>query len=175
MSDPPMRHLETDRLRLRPLTLDDVPALTEGLFSDPKVTWDGRVYGEADARALVEAKGRHLELHGFGMLGVEDKATGELIGYAGLQHLEGGDEIELGYYLRRSAWGRGFGTELARASIEAAFRDLGCDALVAVVRPQNAASKHVLGKAGFQFDGLGHHYGEDVEVWRLRRSGRGAG
>ena len=99
----------------------------------------------------------------------------ELIGFAGLQHLEGGDEIELGYDLRRSAWGRGFGTELARASIEAAFRDLGHDALVAVVRPQNAASRHVLGKAAFRFDGLGHHYGEDVEVWRPRRSVPAAG
>ena len=62
-----MDHLATKRLRLRPLTFDDVPALTEGLFTDPQVTWDGQVYGEADAHALVEAKRRHLAEHGFGM------------------------------------------------------------------------------------------------------------
>ena len=163
-----MDHLETQRLHLRPLTFDDVPALTEGLFTDPQVTWDGQVYGEADAHALVEAKRRHLEEHGFGMLGVEDRASGELLGYAGVQHLEGGDELELGYYLRRSAWGRGLGTELARLLTDAAFRELGTDTIVAVVRPQNAASKHVLEKTGFRSDGLGHHYGEDVEVWRVR-------
>lgn len=155
----------TERLRLRPLTLDDVPALYNGLFADPEVTWDGAVYTMAETASSVESKQRHLEEYGFGMLAVTDQDSGEVIGYAGLQHLEGGPEVELGYYLRRSAWGRGLGTEIARALIQTAFGELHLGRVVAVVRPENAASKRVLLKAGLRSAGYGRHYDEDVEVW----------
>ena len=155
----------TERLRLRPLTLDDVPALYDGLFSDPEVTWDGAVYTLAETASSVESKLRHLEEYGFRMLAVTDQDTGEVIGYAGLQHLEGGPEVELGYYLRRSAWGCGRGTELARALVQTASGELALGRVVAVVRPENAASKRVLLKAGLRSAGYGRHYDEDVEVW----------
>ena len=47
-----------------------------------------------------------------------------MLGYAGLQHLEDGPDVEVGYYLGR-AWGRGLGTEVACAVVRHAFEDLG--------------------------------------------------
>ncbi len=82
--------------------------------------------------------------------------------------------MELGYYLGRPAWGRGLATELARALVADALDALGLKRIVAVVRPENAASRRVLAKAGLHPVGTGHHYGADVEVWAIDVSRPGA-
>jgi len=101
---------------------------------------------------------------------VIDRGSGEFLGYAGLQHLEGGPEVEIAYYLGRAAWGRGLATEIARALVAHAFADLGIDRVVAVVRPENTASQRVLGKAGLRFEREAGHYDADVQVWALDRT-----
>jgi len=123
-----------------------------------------------ESRAALEAKLRHVEEHGFGLLAVIDGGSGEFLGYAGLQHLEGGPEVEIAYYLGRAAWGRGLATEIARALVAHAFADLGLDRVVAVVRPENTASQRVLGKAGLRFEREARHYDADVQVWALDRT-----
>ena len=71
------------------------------------------------------------------------------IGDAGLHPLGGrGPDIEVGYTLARSAWGRGYGTEAARALVEHAFAALDAPRVVAQVEPDNLASRHVLEKLG---------------------------
>jgi ribosomal-protein-alanine N-acetyltransferase len=160
--------IETERLRLRPLTDDDLDPLHRELYSDPEVTWDGSTFTRDEAREGLDAKRRHLEEHGFGMLAVTDKRTGEFLGWGGLQHMEGGPDIELGYYLARKAWGRGYATELSRAWLEFGFSRLGLRRVVAVVRPGNEASRRVLAKVGFTFVAGERHYGEDVELWEAR-------
>ena len=159
--------IETSRLLLRPLLADDLQALHDVVFGDPAVTWDGTVGTLEDTRRLLDRKRRHFEEHGFGMMAVVDRGDGAVIGYAGLQRLEDGPEVEIGYYLGRRAWGRGLATELAHALVDRAFGDLELRRLVAVVRPENEASKRVLAKAGLHPDGLEHHYGADVELWSM--------
>jgi [ribosomal protein S5]-alanine N-acetyltransferase len=159
--------IETSRLRLRPLRPDDLQDLHDVVFSDPAVTWDGSTGTLEDTRRALDAKLRHFEEHGFGMMAVVDRGDGALLGYAGLQWLEDGPDVEIGYYLGRRAWGRGLATELAHALVERAFGDLELTRLVAVVRPENEASKRVLAKAGLHPEGLAHHYGADVELWSM--------
>jgi RimJ/RimL family protein N-acetyltransferase len=62
--------------------------------------------------------------------------------------------VELGFALARSAWGKGFATEAARALVDHAFRDLGIPLLQAFIDPGNAASGAVLRKAGLRDEGL---------------------
>ena len=157
--------IETSRLRMRPLRPDDLQDLHDVVFSDPAVTWDGSVGTLEETRGSLDAKIRQSEDHGFGMMAVVDRGDGALIGFAGLQRMEGGPEVEIGYYLGRRAWGRGLATELAHALVERAFGELELPRLVAVVRPENEASKRVLAKAGLHPEGLEHHYGADVELW----------
>jgi RimJ/RimL family protein N-acetyltransferase len=83
--------------------------------------------------------------------------------------MEGGPEVEIGYYLGRRAGGRGLGPGLAHALVDRALDELELDRLVAVVRPENEASKRVLTKVGLHPEGRGRHYGADVEVWARRR------
>jgi RimJ/RimL family protein N-acetyltransferase len=157
--------LTTERLRLRPLTRDDLYELHDRVFSDPDVTWDGTTGTLGDTRESLEAKIAHVREHGFGMMAVTDRDTGEFYGFAGLQHMEGGPDIEIGYYLARRAWGRGLATELGHALMDWAFGELKLTRVVAVVRPQNTSSQNVLAKIGFGRVGIEHHYGADVELW----------
>ena len=159
--------IETSRLRLRPLRPDDLQDLHDVVFGDPAVTWDGSAGTLDETRRSLDAKLRHFEEHGFGMMAVVDRDDGALVGYAGLQRMEDGPEVEIGYYLGRRAWGRGLATELAHALVDRAFNDLRLSRLVAVVRPENEASKRVLAKAGLHPEGLAHHYGADVELWSM--------
>jgi RimJ/RimL family protein N-acetyltransferase len=160
--------IETDRLLLRALADDDLDDAHRELYSDPEVTWSGATFSREEAAEGIATKRRHLEEHGFGMLAVTDKATGEFYGWGGLQYMEGGPDVELGYYLARKAWGKGYATELSRAFMELAFTQLGLDRVVAVVRPGNEASKNVLAKVGFTFVAHEHHYDQDVELWEAR-------
>jgi RimJ/RimL family protein N-acetyltransferase len=97
-------------------------------------------------RGLIE----HQSSHGFSKWGVEERANGALIGDCGIQLLEGGPDVELGFHLRRSAWGRGYATEAAGACLEAAFTGAGLDQVIAIVAPGNAASVRVLLKIGMR-------------------------
>jgi RimJ/RimL family protein N-acetyltransferase len=100
---------------------------------------------------------------------VEARATGEIIGHAGLQRLDGGDDGELGYYLGRAAWGQGYATETARACLEHGFTACALERVVAVVRLENAASRRVLEKDGFRHERDGTFYGAEASLFALPR------
>ena len=85
------------------------------------------------------------------------------MGEAGLQLLEAGPDVELGYTLARAAWGRGYATEAARAVLRWAFAGLRLPRVVAVADPANTASLRVLEKLGMR--------GRAARV--LRRRGHG--
>lgn len=162
-----MTEILTERVRLRPLTPDDLDALHATVFGDPEVSWTRTARSREDGRRSLDAKIAAYREHGYGMLAVEDRETGEVLGYAGLQHLEDGPDVEVGYYLGRKAWGRGLGTEIAQRVVQHGLADLGLRRIVAVVRPDNAASQRVLSKAGLRRVGTGRHYDADVELWAL--------
>lgn len=159
----------TERVRLRPLTAGDFDALYATVFSDPEVSWTRSTRPEQEGREALEAKLAHVREHGFGMMAVEDRISGEVLEAGIAQHLEDGPDVEVGYYLGRSAWGRGLATEIARRLVEHGFDDLGLERIVAVVRPDNAASQNVLAKAGLRKVGAGRHYDADVELWAVKR------
>jgi [ribosomal protein S5]-alanine N-acetyltransferase len=165
-----MHSLETERLRLRPFILEDLAAHHQLVGNDLQVTWHGKALTLEESRAALERRMQHWEQHGFGMWAVVDKKTDNLLGHAGLQMLENTDEVELGYYFGRPAWGKGVATEAGAASIRYGFENLVLPQIAAVVRPENSASQHVLAKLGFQYVQNRHHYGFDVQVWQLSRA-----
>ena len=99
--------------------------------------------------ALAALAGEALPLRRYGFVAVVERESGDLIGDAGLHPLGGrGPDIEVGYTLARRAWGRGYGSEAARALVEHAFARLSATRVVAQVEPDNRASRHVLEKLG---------------------------
>lgn len=96
---------------------------------------------------------RQYEEHpGFGRWAAEDRRTGDFLGWFGLDLRKDTDLAcpELGYRLRREAWGRGLATEGARALIDRAFRDLDVRAVLAQTMAVNAGSRRVMEKAGMR-------------------------
>ena len=164
-----MQPLRTERLLLRPPTLDDLPAW-HATYVDAEEVWYGTPRSSMDENRekLLRQIAHHAE-HGFGFCGVELLDRGEIIGAAGLQHLDGGPEIEVGYRFLKEHWGQGYATESARASLEFGFEELGLDRIVAVALATNAASRRVLEKCGLEEIGLTHVYGLEHVKYELRR------
>jgi [ribosomal protein S5]-alanine N-acetyltransferase len=163
----------TDRLRLRAFRAEDLPAHRAAVDDDAAVTWAHVRLPLADSLRRWADRLDEWEREGFGMWIVEVAATGTVIGHAGIQRLEGTDDVELGYYLGREAWGRGYATEVARACLAYGFDRCGLPRIVATVRLENAASRHVLEKGGFRHDRDGIFYGADASLMVLDRPAQG--
>ena len=101
----------------------------------------------------VERNLAHQARYGYGLWAVIRRSDGHLIGDCGLEH---GDDprgdVEIGYDLRRDAWGQGFGTEAATAVRDVAFTALGLPRLVAHIRRGNDRSRRVAEKIGMRHE-----------------------
>lgn len=176
--------LETERLTLRHFTADDADLLVE-LDSDPEVL---RYITGGPPTPREEIEGDILPhfLHyyergeRYGFWAAIEKATGEFLGWFHFRPLKGADadEPELGYRLRRVAWGKGYGTEGSRALIRKGFTDFGVRRVVASAAAANIASRRVMEKCGLTLvrtyritfpDLFGGEEQEDVE-YALTRS-----
>jgi RimJ/RimL family protein N-acetyltransferase len=146
--------LETERLVLRRFTAGDVDNLFD-LDSDPEVMrfLNG---GTPTPREVIEHDilPRFLRSYerfpGCGFWAAIEKATGEFLGWFSFRPPEGAGpgEVELGYRLRKAAWGQGYATEASRALIRKAFTELGVQRVVATTFAANLASRRVMEKAG---------------------------
>ncbi|MBA4019444.1 MAG: N-acetyltransferase [Pirellula sp.] len=167
----PTWELLTDRLRLRPYRLDDVPEMFT-VFGDPEVmrfSMSGADPTVEATRARAQKLIDHQERFGFSLWVVEDRATGALLGDCGLKQLEEGPEIEVGYRFGRAHWGKGYATEAGAASMEHGFRKLALARIVAVVAPENLASYHVLEKIGLEYQRRVHCYGRELNYFAVDR------
>jgi RimJ/RimL family protein N-acetyltransferase len=148
--------LRTERMVLRRFTAADVDLLVE-LDSDPEVMQyitGGRPTPreEAERDFLPAFLGYYERFVGYGFWAAVEEATGEFLGWFHFRPREGGslDEAELGYRLRRPAWGKGYATEGSRALIRAGFTQHGVERVVAETMVVNIASRRVLEKAGLR-------------------------
>jgi RimJ/RimL family protein N-acetyltransferase len=148
--------LETERLLLRRFTENDVENLVE-LDSDPEVMrfitgGRGTPREEVENEVLPAFLDHYERYAGYGFWAAIEKSTGRFLGWFHFRPAEGAppDEVELGYRLRRSAWGQGYATEGSRALIDKGFAELGVERVVASTMVVNVASRRVLEKAGLR-------------------------
>jgi [ribosomal protein S5]-alanine N-acetyltransferase len=148
-----MLALETPRLLLRELSLEDLPALHAVVGDAENMVWYPRAYTLDEVR---EAIFRHRSRYpsGTGLLGIVQRETGALIGDCGpvWQEVEGFQELEIGYHIHRSLHGQGFATEAARAVRDYAFATLGIGHVISLIRPGNLPSRRVAEKNGLILD-----------------------
>lgn len=140
----------TDRLILRPMQADDLDAFAE-MWAEPET---GRFLGGVRTREEVaewhDRRSADYERQGYGVMTVVEKASGRVVGRCGLAHweIEDEDELEVGYLIARSDWGRGYATEAARAVRDQAFGELGRTRLIALIAYDNERSARVAEKLG---------------------------
>jgi RimJ/RimL family protein N-acetyltransferase len=142
--------LLTSRLELRPFDDADVDSIAD-LLGDAEAT---RFIGDVKSREIAAESVRTMRdaffARGWGTLAVVPREGTEkrCVGYCGVRPLPHTCEVEIAFALQRRCWNRGYATEGAAATIEAAFKNLKIESIVATVYPDNAASVHVLEKLG---------------------------
>jgi len=148
--------IETARLRLRNLSLDDA-ADQHAYASDPEVAlpgmWDPIPTLDENRLDLIETLAR--QVRGESMeWGIERVADGRLIGRCGFvrfraAHMNG----ELGYALARPHWRHGYMTEAVTAALAYGFERLGLHRAEAICLADNTASRRLLERMGFRLEG----------------------
>jgi [ribosomal protein S5]-alanine N-acetyltransferase len=144
--------LTTERLALRRFTPADLDWLA-AVYGDRDVT---RYLGGVKDRASTEAmlKTRILQYYdehpGLGIWMTVESSTGTCVGFHLLNHIRGESIIQIGYTLVKSAWGKGFATEMAAAVLRYGFLDLQLPRIVGMASLQNHASQRVLQRIGLE-------------------------
>ncbi|SVB26986.1 uncharacterized protein METZ01_LOCUS179840, partial [marine metagenome] len=177
--------LTTKRLVLRPLSINDMSLVIE-MFTDEQVMQYAG--GTTLKKKIVGEMQMYTRRGGNGCVGVWcicDQTTGASLGSIALlplptdkddtdwgQLIEDqlpASEIEIGYFLKRSAWGNGYATEAAERILRFAFEDSPLGEVVAVIDPRNQSSRRVLEKIGFVSTGTRLAYGEDLPGFQIIR------
>jgi len=179
-------NFDSERLTYRPLIEDDLDLAIEQ-WTDPGVTRyvADRTFSEDEIAEEMPIAVRRCAGGCIGIWCMIDRATGRKLGSVFLLPLPveaddtewdlviGDDlpdrDIEIGYILKRTAWGKGYATEACRRLLQFAFEVSPLDEVYAVIDPENAASRNVLLKSGFADIGLIRAYTGNVPGFRITR------
>ncbi|HET7585652.1 MAG TPA: GNAT family N-acetyltransferase [Gemmatimonadaceae bacterium] len=149
--------LQTERLLLRPFAPDDAPAVEAlcGAFEVADTTLSiPHPYPPGMAAAWIESHTAARESGTGVSYAVTDRRTGELLGAVGVSLVPEHARAELGYWIAVPQWGKGYGTEAARAVLGVAFDTLGVHRVQARHLTRNPASGRVMQKLGMRFEGI---------------------
>ena len=152
-----MKVLETDRLLLRWLNVDDAPFIVE-LLNDPSFI---RFIGDKGVRTVDDARNYILngpvasyEKFGFGLNAVDLKEADLSIGICGVLKRDTLPHPDIGFAFLPAYWKQGHAFESAAAVMKHARDVLGIRDVLAITTPDNEASTRLLGKIGLRFDRL---------------------
>ncbi len=149
------RILETDRLILRPITLNDAEDLFE-YASDPENT--KHTFPTHQSIEETEWVISNLFMSApLGNFAIELKESGKMIGTCDLRVNEGEKSAELAYAINKKYWGNGYAPEAAKRLLELAFQDLKIERLWAKFSSENPASGRVMEKIGMEKEGTLRH------------------
>lgn len=158
--------LETERVYLRQMTQADYQELCE-MLQDAEVMYAyEHGFSDEEVQAWLDKQLTRYSEDGIGLWAVINKASGAFVGQAGLtwQETDQGQELEIGYLLKKRYWHQGYATEAAEACKEYAFYVLGSNRVTAIIRDSNTASQRVAERIGMkperQF--VKHYYGMDM-------------
>ena len=176
---------QTDRLKARPLRLDDLDLGIE-MYTDPDVVrYVGKLQTPQEVKVRMHNYIKRCADGCIGIWCVIDKNSSEKIGSCVLLpmpideneinwDLIKGPEIpnqniELGYMLKKSAWGKGFATEICKQLLAFAFTQTPLNEVVATFDDENINSRNVLLKCGLKDKGRWRAYGEDSPCFRITK------
>lgn len=167
-----VNRLETERLILRPLTVDDADEI-HYYFSDPAVYEHIPPNPSTSLEETREKLEKILKMgqeSGYGSLAVIEKSTGKLIGDCGIFPSDVDEsKIEIAYRFARHTWGKGYAVEAAQAVLRFSFDKYEFGSIISITGPEHAASIRVMEKLGMKHTGnMKDEYGE-VVVYEITR------
>ncbi|AQS71732.1 GNAT family N-acetyltransferase [Streptomyces pactum] len=153
-----MVELRTDRLVLRRWRDSDLEPWA-AMNADPEVREHlGDLLTREQSDASVARFQADFDRRGYGWWAVEERVTGDFVGFAGLDEVDDGmpfTGVEIGWRLARSAWGRGYATEAALTVLTHGFDTLGLPEILAVTTATNLRSQAVMRRIGMTRDPAG--------------------
>jgi len=156
-----MTRIRTDRLVLREWQESDL-APWAAINADPEVREHlGDPLTRAQSDASVARFQAEFAERGFGWWAVEEHVSGSMIGLAGLDLVEDAmpfDGVEVGWRLARAAWGHGYATEAALATLTFGFETLALPEILAVTTEGNLRSRAVMRRIG-----MSHNPADDFD------------
>jgi RimJ/RimL family protein N-acetyltransferase len=168
-----MSELRTDRLTLRRWRDSDLEPWA-AMNSDPEVREHlGDLLTREQSDASVALFQTEFDERGYGWWAIEVLATREFIGFAGLDQVDDGmafTGVEVGWRLARSAWGHGYATEAALASLAFGFETLELPEILAVTTATNLRSQAVMRRIGMTRDPADDFDDPSVPDGPLRRN-----
>ena len=176
-------NLLSDRLILTPLESTDID-LAVDLWTDPEVVrYICDVPTEAEVRQEMPDTTRRGGNGCIGIWCIADRRTGDKLGSTYLLPMPTEEDdvdydlivmgqtpdadIEVGYFLKRSAWGQGYATEVCKRMLQFAFQEASLNEVVASVDANNVASKNVLEKSGFRYLRRARCWGKDGPLYKI--------
>lgn len=158
--------LETERLMLRQMTQDDLPALCRILQDEEVMYAYEHAFSDAEAAEWLNRQMQRYKDDGIGLWAVILKENGDLVGQCGLtmQDIPDGRVVEVGYLFRKDCWHKGYATEAAIGCKNYAFDTLGVSEVYSIIRDNNTASQNVARRNGMEVCGqfTKHYYGVDM-------------
>jgi len=110
---------------------------------------------------FIDRLQKHYIKHNYNYFATEILGTGELIGFIGLAYQDYKSEFtpatDIGWRLKKSAWGNGYATEGAKRCLKFAFKDLNLEKIISVFTEKNTKSEHVMKKIGMKKVGVFNH------------------
>jgi RimJ/RimL family protein N-acetyltransferase len=165
--------LETPRLALREMSLDDLDFVAAMLGHPEVMRYYPKVYSRNEARTWLERQRERYARDGHGFWLVEDRATGEPVGQVGLimQLVDGVREPEIGYLIHRPFWRRGLASEAALGVRAWAFDTLGYPRVISLILPENLPSQGVARKLGMTPEKRSQVFDLELVVFSVRKAG----
>jgi len=173
VADPAIPVLTTPRMRVRPITHDDVDALHD-LWTIPAVRrylWDDQVLARETVSDIVAQSCRSFDDHGYGYFALEMRdEAGDLFGFCGYRLSEDQDRIELLYGIHPRRWGEGLVAEAAHAVLRHGFETCNMERVVAATDTPNQQAVRVLQKLGMVFEARRQFHGLDTVFYSMTRA-----
>ncbi len=162
-----MNIIETDRLFLRKLTMEDAKFMLD-LLNQPsfiQFIGDRKVRTLEDARAyILNGAVKSYELHGFGLYLTALKDSGVPIGICGLVKRDALPDADIGFAFLPLFWLQGYAFESASAVMNYGKNVLGLPRIVGITSPDNIGSIRVLEKIGLRFERMVRLSEDDIEL-----------
>lgn len=150
-----MIYLETSRLRLRDWIETDLEPFSQLNADEEVMRYFPSILSNGETLKFYQSILAEFKECGFGLYAVEEKETNEFIGFIGfhraLFEAEFTPCIEIGWRLKKEAWGKGYATEGAAACLHYGFKELGFSDIYSFTADINKPSKNVMRKIGLNF------------------------
>lgn len=166
---PSMHGVTTERLVFRHTSMDDLSWWMDYINSAEAIRFMSLTVGsEASCREFIQRSMDRRVTDGSGLNAIIEQATGKPVGMIGLltQVVDREDELEIGYHLVPSAWGKGYASEAAIACKEFARKHQCAPSVISLIDHENFASQNVAKRNGMSFEKDTVHRGVPAMVWR---------